>query len=104
MSLLKGLFPSKRAEEERGRIGLKDAVHALRTELLESMKAGEDEKLRFEVGEISLEFQVEVERSGEIDGKVSVWVLEFGAKGSLASTTTHKLTIPLKVKEGVVLD
>lgn len=77
------------------RIGLKEAIEMLRVELSESIAAATDEKLRFEVGQITLEFQVEVERSVEGSGGVKFWVVELGAKGSHGSTHTHKITIPL---------
>lgn len=45
------------------RIELKDAFAVLRRELSEAIKAADAESLRFQVGEITLQFQVEVERS-----------------------------------------
>ena len=78
------------------RIGLKEAIAALRKELSESILASVNEKLRFEVGEITLEIQVEVERNIEASGGVSFWVVELGAQGSRTATSTHKITIPLK--------
>lgn len=78
------------------RIGLKQAIAALRRELSESILASANEKLRFEVGEITLEIQVEVERSVEGTGGVSFWVVELGAQGARTSTNTHKITIPLR--------
>ena len=77
-------------------IGLKEAIGALRKELSESIIAAADEKLKFEVGEITLEFQVEVERTDELSGGIKFWVVEFGAKDSLSSTHTHTITIPLR--------
>jgi hypothetical protein len=40
-----------------GRIGLRDAVEALRKELSESILAGADEELRLQVGEVTLHFE-----------------------------------------------
>ena len=77
-------------------IGLKEAIGALRKELSESIMAAADEKLRFEVGEIILEFEVEVERTDEISSGIKFWVVELGATDSLKSTHTHTITIPLK--------
>ena len=77
-------------------IGLKEAIGALRKELSESIITAADEKLRFEVGEITLECQVEVERTDELSGGIKFWVVEFGAKDSLSSTHTHTITIPLR--------
>lgn len=76
--------------------GLKEAIAALREELSESILAGADEDLQFEVGEITIEFQVEVSQSQEASGKVNIWVVDVGAGGKQASTQSHKITIPLK--------
>jgi hypothetical protein len=78
------------------RIGLKDAITALRTELSESISAALPEELRFEVGEITLEFKVEVERTGEASAGIKFWVVDVGGKGTQSSGTTHTITIPLK--------
>jgi len=84
-----------------GRIGLRDAVEALRKELTESIEAGAHEELRFEVGEVTLHFQLEVERTSEASGGVRFWVVELGGTASRSSTLTHSITIPLKpVSEG----
>jgi hypothetical protein len=77
-------------------IGLKEAIRALRMELSESILAAGGEALRFEVGQISLEFQVEVERTVEGSGGLKFWVVELGGKGSRSLTNTHTITIPLK--------
>jgi hypothetical protein len=42
---------------EPRRIGLQEAIAALRAELIESVIASQGERLRFEVGEITMEFQ-----------------------------------------------
>jgi hypothetical protein len=78
------------------RIGLADAIRALRTELGESIHAGVEEELRFQVGEIELQFHVEVERSVEASGGVNFWVVQLGGKGGQTSTDTHLVKIPLK--------
>lgn len=78
------------------RIGLADAIRALRAELSESIRAGTGKDLRFEVGEIELQFQVEVERSHKASAGINIWVVEAGGEGARASTTTHVVTIPLK--------
>ena len=82
------------------RIGLKEAIGTLRAELSEAVLAAGDEKLRFEVGEITLEFQVEIERAGEASGKVNFWVVELGGSGSQTARRTHTVCIPLKPVSG----
>lgn len=78
------------------RIGLTEAIMALRSELTESVRAAAREELRFEVGQITLELQIEVERSIEGGGGVKAWVVEIGGKGSRTLKNTHTVTIPLK--------
>jgi hypothetical protein len=77
-------------------IGLKDAIEVLRKELSESILAAADEELRFEVGQITVEMQLAVERKAEGKAGIKFWVLEFGGKASHGTTQTHKVTIPLK--------
>ena len=78
------------------RIELKDSISALRKELIESMMASQGESLRFEVGEVTMEFHVEVERSTEAKGGIKFWVAELGAGGAYKDKAIHKVTIPLK--------
>jgi hypothetical protein len=77
-------------------IGLRDAVEALRAELSASVASAVDESLKFEVGEMQLEFEVAIERVAEGSGGIRFWVIELGGKASHASTRTHKVTVPLK--------
>jgi hypothetical protein len=81
---------------ELGRIGLQEAIAALRTELIESVIASQGERLRFEVGEITMEFQIEVERSIEAKGGLKFYVVELGAGGTEKAKDVHKVVIPLK--------
>jgi hypothetical protein len=78
------------------RIGLKETIGELRAELSDSILAAGNEKLRFEVGTINLEFQVEVEHAAEGSSEIKFWVVELGAKGTHTSTKTHTVRIELK--------
>lgn len=78
------------------RIGLKEAIEALRLELGESIQASVDESLRFEVEQINLEFQVEIEKSAEASGNISFWVVNIGSSGSISSTSTHTINMQMK--------
>jgi hypothetical protein len=78
------------------RIELKDSIAALRQEIIESIAASQGEGLRFEVGQIMMEFNVEVERSVEGKGGIKFWVVELGAGGGTKDKVIHKVTIPLK--------
>ena len=78
------------------RIGLPEAIAALRQELIESIVAAQGEKLRFEVGEVLMEFQVEVEKSIDGKGGIKFWVVEMGAGATSKDKAIHKVTVELK--------
>ena len=81
---------------EPRRIGLQEAIEALRVELIESVIASQGERLRFEMGEITMEFQIEMERSVEAKGEIQFWVVNLGAGGAAKDRNVHKVVIPLK--------
>jgi hypothetical protein len=78
------------------RIELKDAVEALRIELSESILVSEGKEVRFEVGEIEMEFQVAIEQANTAKGGIKFWVVEMGGDLSNKTSTVHKIKIPLK--------
>jgi Trypsin-co-occurring domain 2 len=78
------------------RIGLKEAIGALRSELSESILAAADEDLQFQVPDVSMEFQVELEKSAGGSGGIKFWVVELGGEASRTSTVTHSLSLSLK--------
>jgi len=78
------------------RIDLKTAIAALRSELIDSILASQNEPLRFEVGEISMQFQLEIEQSVEAKGGLKFRVVEGSLGGSTKEKNTHTVTIPLK--------
>lgn len=81
---------------EQKRIGIQEAIAALREELIESVIASQGEQLRFEVGEIMMEFQIELERSVEAQGGIKFWVVELGAGETVKDKNVHKIVIPFK--------
>jgi hypothetical protein len=74
------------------RLGLADAIQSLRAELTQAITAGADETLRFEVGEIDVEFHVAVDVTAK--SGVKFWVVELG--GEAGRTSTHSVRIPLR--------
>jgi hypothetical protein len=78
------------------RIGLKDAIEALRIELSESILSAEGKEVRFEVGQIEMEFQVSVEQTTEGKAGIKFWVVELSGGGSDKTSNIHKIKIPLK--------
>ncbi len=79
-------------------LGLAEAVAALRQELASAMTAGKGERVRFELGTVEMEFQLELakERGGEAG--VKFWVVTLGGKGSTTSGSTHRVTLQLTPK------
>ena len=78
------------------KIGITAAISALRAELEESILAAANEDLQFEVGEISLELQIEIAAEDTIGGGIKAWVIEGSAGTTQSKTFGHSVTIPLK--------
>ncbi|MGI0493293.1 trypco2 family protein [Alkalinema pantanalense CENA528] len=78
------------------RLGLEETIGALRRELVASSYASQGEGLRFEVGEVTVELHVEVERSLEAKSGIKFWVVELGGGGGEKDKSIHKVSIPLK--------
>ncbi|MFS4091510.1 trypco2 family protein [Streptomyces sp. AF1A] len=82
-------------------IGLADAVRGVRAELRAAMAEGEDERVRFDVDEIEMEFAVEVRRDERVEGGVRVWVASVGASNGASQATTHRLRVTLSATDTV---
>src|SRR5258708_5750536 len=78
-------------------VGLADAIAALRRELTIAMKAGQnqDEDVRFQLGAVELEFQLDVKRDAEAKGGVKFWVVSLEGKGHLARDTRNRIKLSL---------
>ena len=76
-------------------LALAEVIAQLRAELAEAISAGTGEDVRFQVGPVELELTVAIEKSGTTGAKVKFWVLEAGADGKLASTSTQKIKVVL---------
>jgi hypothetical protein len=84
-----------RGEPDRPWATLAQAIEGVRAELSEAMAAGEAEELRFDVGEVELEFTVEIRRDLEAKAGVAVWVVEMGGSGARSDGSTHRLKVTL---------
>jgi hypothetical protein len=84
------------AQGTQSKVGLADAVDALRAELSEAMARARDQEIQFPVGEIQFEFQIGVTREAEGKAGLRVWVLELGAGGSYARESVQKITVSLE--------
>src|SRR5207247_1856357 len=76
-------------------VGLAEAIGQVRAELAAAQRAGAGEALRFRLGEVQLEFAVELAREGGAEAGVKLWVVNVGTKGSLTSTKTHTVTVTM---------
>jgi Trypsin-co-occurring domain 2 len=84
-----------RGEPDNSWATLAQAIEGVRAELSEAMAAGEGGQLRFDVGEVELEFTVEFRRDLTAKAGVGVWVVELGGSGARSRGSTHRLKVTL---------
>lgn len=75
------------------------AIDAIRAQLTSAVERAEGERLRFELGDIELEFSVSLTRDSKAEGGVKVWVLNVGGSTSESAGVTQKLKVTLKPKD-----
>lgn len=80
-------------------IELADAVAAVRDQLVEAAVRGSGRPLSFEVGDISMEFTLELRREIKGGGKVRAWVVEAGADASHSTGRTHRVSFTLSPRD-----
>jgi Trypsin-co-occurring domain 2 len=76
-------------------VPLATAIEALRRELVAAVQEGADQEVRFALGPIELEFQVEVSREAGVEAGVKFWVVSLGGKGSRTTGKTHTVRLSL---------
>ena len=77
------------------RLSLAETICELRAQLDLAVAEGDGKGLRFTLGPVELEFQVEVTWAGGADAGVRFWVVSAGAKGSRSSASTHTVKLSL---------
>lgn len=77
-------------------IELADAVQAVRDELITAAGRATGQEVVFELGDIELEFTVELRKEAGGGLKVKAYVLEAGADGRAGRTRTHRVAVTLK--------
>lgn len=80
-------------------IELADAVQAVRDELLAAAARGTGRDLRFEVGDINLEFTVELRRDARVKSGVRAWVISADADVGRSTARTHRVSFTLRPKD-----
>ncbi|MBD0693560.1 trypco2 family protein [Streptomyces sp. CBMA123] len=76
--------------------GLAEAIQQLRAELDAATAEGDGKRLRFELGQIELEFQVELKRTGSADGGLRWGIVSAGARGELAHGLGQRIKLVLQ--------
>jgi hypothetical protein len=80
---------------DSGRIGLRQTIAAVRSELVGAMADGADSALRFDVGPVQLDLAVDV--TNEVGGEagVRVWVLSLSGGGRTEVRNSHRVMVTL---------
>jgi Trypsin-co-occurring domain 2 len=78
---------------------LSDAVEAVRQALLTGAARGAGAAVRFEVGEIHMEFAVELQRARTGHGGLRAWVVEAGADTARSAARTHTVSLTLRPRD-----
>jgi hypothetical protein len=76
-------------------IPLASAIRALRSEIVEAVRAAAQEEIRFALGSVELELQVEAAREAGGEAGIKFWLVSIGGKGSHSSGTTHTVKLTL---------
>jgi hypothetical protein len=74
---------------------LAQAIGGIRAELTEAMGSGKGEQLQFDVGDVELEFVVDVRRDRNAQAGVRVWVVELGGSGGTSRGVSNRLKVTL---------
>jgi hypothetical protein len=77
-------------------VPLAEAIGELRSELQLAMDQGQDEELRFRLGDVELEFHVGVTKAAGVVGGVKFWLVSLEAKGSVDTVQTQTVKLTLK--------
>lgn len=88
-------YGQARAVSEPTPIPLASAIRALRAELQDAMSAGAGEQLRFALGSVELELQVQAASEGAGEASIKFWVVSIGGRGGRSSEATHTLRLSL---------
>ncbi|MGW3088188.1 trypco2 family protein [Streptomyces sp. NPDC001108] len=77
-------------------IELADAVESIRDQLVDAAGRATGSPLAFEVGDIQMEFTLELRKEIKGGGRVKAWVVDAGADATRATGRTHKVAFTLK--------
>jgi hypothetical protein len=80
-------------------VELADAVEAVRQGLIAGAARGAGQAVRFEVGEIHMEFTVALERARTAGGGIKAWVIEAGTDTTSTAGRTHTVSLTLRPRD-----
>ncbi|HEY3468416.1 MAG TPA: trypco2 family protein [Amycolatopsis sp.] len=76
-------------------LDLADAIEMLREQLSEAQSRGQDSPLRFKLGEITAEFEIELVRKKNGGGALRFGVVEADARGERSTRSHQRVTLKL---------
>lgn len=79
-------------------IELADAIEAVREQLIDAATRATGKPVLFEVGDIEMEFTIELRKDVTGGLKARAWVLEGGADRTQSTGRTHRVAFTLKPK------
>ena len=77
-------------------IELADAIASVRDQLLIAAGRATGRPVAFEVGDIEMEFTVELRKEAKAGGRVKAWVVEAGADATRSRGETHRVSFTLR--------
>jgi hypothetical protein len=81
-------------------VPLRDAIRALRVEIVEAAEDASTQPVRFELGPIEMEFSVIAKREREVEGKIGFYIFvadtSVGGSGKATDELTQKVKLSLK--------
>ncbi|ATW49826.1 trypco2 family protein [Streptomyces xantholiticus] len=87
---------SPSSSHELDGIELADAIQSVRDQLLDAATRATGRPLLFEVGDIEMEFTLELRKEVKGGAKVKAWVVEAGADAARTTGRTHRVAFTLK--------
>lgn len=79
-------------------LDLADAIELLRDQIVEAQERSPATGVRFALGEITVEFALELSRSRGAGGGLRFYVAEANARAERASSNTHRVVVTLRPK------
>ncbi|MGA5559503.1 trypco2 family protein [Streptomyces lavendulocolor] len=80
-------------------IELADAVQVIRDQLVLASARAHGQDVRFEVGDIHMEFMVELRTEAKAGGKIRAWVVDAGVDGTRTHARIHQVSFTLTPKD-----